>query len=416
MAKAASFVFLFACSIGNVLGVDFELRPRVDSFIEGRSLLDYSNSSDLVVKEIYQDQKSQRLIRRSFLEFDLTEFAGHVVDVATLHLWLKNSEHGAVIMLCPADPFVIPISWKRQPVYDCEKALGEVRYLPGMSDVNWDILPYIQQQLRLNNKVIAFALIAAAPHFYTTFRSMEYKDENQRPLLRVEGFEPPFNHHKFKNVLSESRLQWPLPTPTAVSNGKFGGYASHHFQVIDGKYLQFEVRGEHHRCLLRHNTFFSTATSKEKIVKTRMYLPEPAYPTREVSLIQTDSESTGGHQLGSLIRIGWHNAKDNLRDHIWAKLRTSVEGNETVSFPLFPRPEGFFHMEIIVTKGKLSIKYNGNAVPLSPELESYDVSFWEPVHHNVFQVGILLNHGHGPASVLYDSIEISAGSLEQNKS
>ena len=149
-----------------------------------------------------------------------------------------------------------------------------------------------------------------------------------------------------------------------------------------------------------------------------MYLPEPAYPTREISLIQMDSESIKDLQAGSLIRIGWHNAKDDLRDHIWAKLRTSVDKDETVSFPLFPRPEGFFHIEVIVVKGKLSIKYNDKPVPLSPELESYDVSFWEPVHHNVFQVGILLNHGLGPASVLYDSIEITTGtnSLEKDKS
>lgn len=399
----------------NAASTDYELHPRVDSSVQGLSNADYSNCSDLAVKEIYKDQTNQTLIHRSFLEFDLTMFSGHVTDVSTLHLWLNESERGAAIRICPAKPFTVPISWQEQPSYDCDEALGEVRYLPGLSNVHLDILPYVQKQLGLGNNVIAFALIAATPGFYTTFRSMEYENTDQRPLLRIQGFEPPFNSNKFKKVLSKSRLQWPLTTPD-VGLGDFLGYASHHFQLLESKYLQFQVRGEHHRCMLRHDATFSTATSTEKSIKAHLYLSKPAYPTSDLAIIQMDSEQpTSQELLGSLIQIGWRSDHDKKHDHIWAKVQTS-SANETIMLPLFPRPEAFFHLEVAVASGRLSVKYNDETVPLSPELESYDVSYWKDMHHNAFQVGILLNDGAGPASVVYDSIEIVPEGLEKDNS
>lgn len=409
---------LLASSFRGSDGKAYLLRPRTDAFIQGHSFKDYNRSQTLEVKEKYDSQVNVKLIRRSFMEIDVSQVCDKsVIDVAEMQLMIKKSGEGAVIQLCPAEPYTEKfhnkaLSWNRQPKFDCQNTLGKIEYNKGMTNMTWDVAKYLQKQLNGGKTKVAFAIIAAKPHIYTSFHSMNSKAGwSKRPALKVKAFVPPFDEAKFQPVLSSSRLQHPLASHAAVSNGKFQGYGKEHFQLIDNKYMQVQAQGLHHRTVIRHNSVWSITTKSKRSLVASIRLPKPSYPTRETTLFQIE----GLGKTGTLLRVGWERSKEHLKDHLWATVRTSLKTKEVIKFPLFPRPTETFKIEISIEKRKLSIKYNDEPhlpLELSKELESYDVSDWKDAKHIVFEAGILLNHGEGPASVQFEMLEITSDFLE----
>lgn len=401
---------LLMLSLPGVYGRDYLLRPHSDAFVQGHSFKDYNRSQTLDVKEKEEDQTNVKLIRRGFMEIDVREMSNRsVVESATMFLQLKKSSEGALIQLCPALPYTEEfhnkaLSWNRQPDFNCNKSLGEVPYLHDNQTMTWDVSKFLQKQLRAGETKIAFAVVAVAPHIYTTFHSMNSKvGWSVRPALVATTFVPPYAEPRFQPVLSASRLQHPFGSFTAVSNGKFQNYAKGHFELIDDKYMQFQINGGHSRSVIRHNSAWPPTANSSKVLLANIRLPKPSYPTRETTFIQIDSLGT----TGTFFRIGWVRSKDSFKDYIWATVRTHPDTTETIKYPLFPRPEDFFKIEVRVQNSKLTVKYNDWPYSLTKDHEFYDISFWKKVRKNVFQAGIFLNHGEGPACAQFETLEIT---------
>lgn len=430
MRLASGPLALMATCAAVAEAVVYNLNPLHDTFIEGKK--DNSGSDKLVVKEMYEDQINLDLIRRTFLEFDISELANVIVGDATLSLTLRGGHDGAVVSLCPAVPYLKgtkqkPIRWDNQPVFNCEKSLGSVEYKLGMTTMNWSVSNYIQQEIKADKDKVAFALIAEKAHYYTAFRSMEYKKGSMRPVIRAQTYKSPFNQTKFREVLGESSLQWPLAGQTAVSRGQFDEVANDHFQLVENRYLQVMADDEDNICAICQDSLWPVTTETERVVRAKVYLPRPPENTTEVTFLQIDSEFAppqklmNVHQIvqrakepfyetGPLLRIGWRHSQDSKMDTIWCTVRTSLTTNEIAMLSLFQRPEDFFEIQIVVVNSHFEISFNGENLTLPENFG--DLEFWAPQEKNVFQAGIFLNEGIGPAIVQFDTLEMTPDAKE----
>lgn len=374
------------------------IHPTHDAYIQGGSRKDFSDSVDLVAKEKEARQTSVGLIRRSFLEFDLSsvENATNQDLQATLVLTLRGSQEGAAVRLCPSSPFSskLPISWSSQPTYDQERSLGDVEYVNGMTTMKWNVGTYIRKELAAGNRVVAFGVLATVPHHYTTFRSIDYGDKDHWPALQIElsptvsEIKAPYSEPKFRKVLDNSRLQWPT---AKFQHPKLDKYAVESFQLTKGGYMQFTIEGEGQRCALRQNAEWGINSRKERRVKARVFLDKPNNETKELSFLEIQTRAYKTFPPGALLRIGWKRSKNGLQDHIWATLRVFPDSREVDVFPLFSRPKHVFDIQVLVSESTLTILLDGEVVPLSPELGAYDLSYWKALDTNMFLAGVFLH-------------------------
>lgn len=402
---------LFLSRVDEVLAGKNTFHPIHDTYVRGLQKDDFSRERDLIVKEKLPDQTNLKLIRRGFLQFDLKDLGFTSASRATLKLSVKDGQHGAVVRLCPAATYhsgsVSPVSWFNTPYYDVNKTLGDIVYKPGMKTMEWDVTSYLRSQTKKEKNSVAFAIVAAKPHFITTFRSSEFADASQWPLLTIEALVAPFSKSKFRHVLSTSRLQWPVGTSTKVSHGHFADYAVEPFQLVNNTSMMFSMSGQGNRCALRHNSEWTGKSNLERRLSARVRVDKPPYPTREITFLQIQVSDFKTYRKSPLLRISWRRAKNGLKDYIWATVRKSPSKATTVTFPLFRRPKGFFEIDLRVSRSTLSILYNGAVIPLAPELGAYDFSYWDVMETNVFMAGVFLNHGEGPANVYFATLDMT---------
>jgi len=221
-------------------------------------------------------------------------------------------------------------------------------------------------------------------------------------LEKPKTFVAPFSLPKFQPVLKECRLQWPTSYPRAVNDGEFENYAVESFHLVNDSYIKFSMEGKAKRCELRHLAEWASSETNERSLSATVQLPSPDVTTAgQFTFIQIHNKEFMNYEQGPLLRINWRRHLGGKSDWVWAAMRVALDPKDVKLFPLFPRPDGFFDIEVEVSNSTMTILYDGETVE---PFDQYDIRHWDPMVTNVFKAGVYLDDGN--AFTLFEDIRI----------
>ena len=212
----------------------------------------------------------------------------------------------------------------------------------------------------------------------------------------------PYSLEKFQPVLNESKLQAPLSSYNplySVKYGEFKDYYNKYFYLTDNKYMTFYMCDEHHRSELRFKNTWEVNSSQAKILEAKVKIL-PLTTEKEFTFLQIHSDTTQETLNEPLLRIVWINELKNLKNHIWAVVKTdTLEDGDVLMVDLGELKNEFFDIKIKVYNSKLSILVDNKTI-----LNNFDISFWKGIK-NYFKLGVYLQ-SNGCAKALFDTIKV----------
>lgn len=218
----------------------------------------------------------------------------------------------------------------------------------------------------------------------------------------------PYDLAKFHAVLDSSKLQYPESTPRACDAGEFAGFSCNGFNLMDDAYIHFQINSaEGLRSELRHLPEWPASSATQRSITARMMIlqPDPLL-VQQFTFLQVHTKDFLGNQDGPLLRVLWLPSRDGNNDWLWACIRTSLDPKANTFFPLQPRPEGFFDIEVRVVNSSLSILIDGSYP--NQVFNNYDLTYWDSIQSNYFKAGAYLNSGSaGPVNVLFDQLNFA---------
>jgi len=223
-------------------------------------------------------------------------------------------------------------------------------------------------------------------------------------IFTLFAYDSPYSLKKFQPILNVSKLQAPTShyNPLySVKYGNFNHYANKYFYLQDNKYMVFFMCGKKNRSELRVKKDWKVDTKKPFVLFAKVKL-FTLNSKREFTFLQIHADSTLPDSIDKpLLRIVWLKELHNLKNHIWAVIRTSPNEYEKSyqKIDLGPMPKNFFDVTIIVYNNKLNIKINNNLI-----VKDFDVSYWKNFY-NYFKAGVYLQD-NGCAKVLFDQLYI----------
>ena len=211
----------------------------------------------------------------------------------------------------------------------------------------------------------------------------------------------PFDLVQFQPVLTQCRLQCPS-TSRPVANGNFANVSIPNHFYVDNSTMVLSMdyhRGS--RCELRHNEEWSTAEDATFQYKALMrVVPKNA---GSFTIMQIHSKSYTGtdgkrYRKGPPLMLG-RGDRGDVKDHLWAYLRVSLEPKMVVPFDLGPCPQDFFELDVLVDDGFIYISLDGHVKVRE------GVRHLDPLPRNYFKTGTYV-HGSGTPRVEYKSLEM----------
>lgn len=194
----------------------------------------------------------------------------------------------------------------------------------------------------------------------------------------------------------------------ACAAGEFADFSCDGFQLVDNAYIQFQISSaEGERSELRHLPEWPASSATERRITARMMIPEPDRNlVQQWTFLQIHSKDFLGYKDGPLLRVVWFPLRDDKDDWLWTCIRTSLDPKENIFYPLQPRPEGFFDIQVLVADSKLDILIDGNYP--NPVYNNYDLSYWNPIQTNYFKAGAYLNdESTGPVIDWFDQLNFT---------
>lgn len=211
----------------------------------------------------------------------------------------------------------------------------------------------------------------------------------------------PFDLVQFQPVLNQCRLQCPS-TSRPVANGNFANVSiPNHFYVDNSTMILSMDYHRGSRCELRHNEEWSTAEDATFQYKAFMrVVPKNA---GSFTIMQIHSKSYTGtdgkrYLKGPPLMLG-RGDRGDIKDHLWAYLRVSLEPKKVAPFDLGPSPQDFFELDVLVDDGFIYISLDGH------KMLQEDVRHLDPLPRNYFKTGTYV-HGRGTPRVEYKSLEM----------
>ncbi len=201
----------------------------------------------------------------------------------------------------------------------------------------------------------------------------------------------PYDLAQFRNVLNNSRLQWP-ESHAVVTYGQFEDFTAEYFYLSKDGYMTFETRrGQYDdvtRVELRQgpDEWKTSARKMQRMLgELRLFYPETI---KEYTWMQIhDTKTTEPYINKPLLRLLWRKKRAGNLDHLWAIVRTNkyaTGGSAPLWVDLGARPNGFFRAEVSIQNNVLIVKIN------NLEKLNYNVSYWQE-YQNAFKAGIYLS-------------------------
>jgi len=174
----------------------------------------------------------------------------------------------------------------------------------------------------------------------------------------------PFDLPKFKEVLSQCRLQSPSTSNPLVRDGKFEGFSKpgRFYLAEDGSTMVLATdKDGRDRSELRHNAHFSVSDANHLRATLRFDKPETTGRKARLHIVQIHIKDFLGNDKGPLLMLHWRENRGGKADHIWAKVRQDFvpKTKKNKYYDLGPRPEEFTTLDVRVEDGMLRISRDG---------------------------------------------------------
>lgn len=248
-------------------------------------------------------------------------------------------------------------------------------------------------------------------------KTSEGRKASSKPCITVDKdgkpFQAPFDSSKFRQVLSECRLQWPTHKAAyPVRRGKFDGYAQADFHQTDEGHMRITVEGKEtgQRCELRHNPHWSITAARNDLkhgvrLDARIRLPcPPVNRTESFTFLQihtagfVDAAGTK-YADGPFLRVTWKRARgknDKQKDVLYANVREDLrtDGKSNGWYDLDQvRPDGFFDLSIDVVYNVPTKHYELRIDIDGRNRLTKEIDYWSPMLTNYFKAGVYLGGG-----------------------
>lgn len=217
------------------------------------------------------------------------------------------------------------------------------------------------------------------------------------------GYDAPSDIPRFQPFLSECKLQGPTSATLRDRDALNDGYTHpEYFYVVDGDKVLFHQSGESRRTELRNETNWDL-TQANRSLHARL---DVAHQTcDQVTVLQIHDDANAGTGPNKpLLRIYKHQTKAPA-NHIWAAIKTDVEGVNTTHVDLGADPGGYFNCDIRLVDGNMIIDFEGE------EKVNMDVSYW--TWPSYWKAGVYLQDD-GEATAHFDDLFENDGS-QQNR-
>jgi hypothetical protein len=173
----------------------------------------------------------------------------------------------------------------------------------------------------------------------------------------------PFDLPKFKEVLSESRLQSPSTSKPEVRDGNFQGFSlpGRFYLADDGSTMVLATTQDgRDRSEIRHNANW-TVSGAEKRYTARIRFDEPTPMGKaRLHIAQIHIKDFLGNDKGPLLMVTWRENRGGKKGHLWAQVRDDFvpKDKKNTHHDLGPRPDAFTTLDIRIEEGILRIFMN----------------------------------------------------------
>ena len=223
----------------------------------------------------------------------------------------------------------------------------------------------------------------------------------------------PYNFNKFKELLDNSKLQYP-DNKAVVKAGEFEGYKSKIFYCDEFSYLHFTIDKNisipKMRSELRDLREWKSSDLTPHKWYARLKTPKPKNGVASYTWMQI--HGTNNTYDFPILRLLWVRNYNGIKNHLWAIIITNepreprrVRGGDTGIVndyswvDLGERPEDFFTANVDVTDNTMIISINDKV------FVHKDISYWSSVI-NYFKSGVYINRHDdvGKSTVIFEQI------------
>lgn len=214
----------------------------------------------------------------------------------------------------------------------------------------------------------------------------------------VAEYNAPYDIPRFKAFIGECKLQAPTSSTIATQTQLKDGYTDANFYVVDEDKVAFNQSGSSKRTELRYLNNW-TLSEGDRSLHARIHIVEMTCD--QVTVLQIhDDANTGSGPNKPLLRIYKHLAKEPV-NHLWAAIKTDIEGVNTTHVDLGEAPAGYFDCDVRLVDGSMIIDVDG------AEKANMDVSYW--TFPSYWKAGVYLQDD-GEATAYFDELYVADGS------
>ncbi|MEP4532570.1 MAG: polysaccharide lyase family 7 protein [Cyclobacteriaceae bacterium] len=206
-------------------------------------------------------------------------------------------------------------------------------------------------------------------------------------------YNAPYEIPKFQNFIGGSKLQAPTSATIASQSELINGYSDEYFYVAENSKIAFNQSGTSMRTELRHLENW-VVTDGNRSLHASIDVAEQTCD--QVTILQIHDDANEGNGPNKpLLRIYKHQTK-SPENHLWAAVKTDVEGVNTKHVDLGADPGGYFDCDVRIEDERMLIEVDG--VLKADE----DISFW--IFPSYWKAGVYLQD-EGEATAYFDELD-----------
>jgi uncharacterized repeat protein (TIGR02543 family) len=278
---------------------------------------------------------------------------------------------------------------------DSDGSISKVEFFEGSNKLGEDLTaPYSLNWENVGEGNYSLTAIATDNTGSTTTSSQVNIVVNSQPT----AYAAPYDIPRLQSFIAECKLQAPTSATIATQSDLINGYSSDNFYVADGDKVAFNQTGSSQRTELRNLANWVLSDGNRSLHGRLKFAEQTCDQVTVVQIHDDANEGSGPNK--PLLRIYKHQTK-SPESHLWAAVKTDVEGSNTTHVDLGLAPSDYFGFDVRLVDGNMIIDINGE------EKANLDVSFWE--FPSYWKAGVYLQD-EGLATVYFDELYEGDGS------
>ncbi len=207
------------------------------------------------------------------------------------------------------------------------------------------------------------------------------------------GYAYPYEIPKFRDAISQSKLQAPTSSTVATASELEAGYTSSWFYVADTDKMAFYQTGTSNRTELRfEENWFADRETRNVHANLKIVSQEGD----ETTFIQIHDDANAGNGPNKPLLRMYRSLDKGDGNHIWAAIKTDDGGSATTHIDCGEMPSGYFDCDVSINDGSMTIKIDGSTKT------TIDVSFWD--FPSYWKAGVY-NQNSGGTTIYFNELE-----------